>query len=74
VTARWIEATTVGDLLLGAAERSPDAIAVAFPEESATYARFVNERPMSATKIQRFCLRDRLPAELGLDSQTGCPG
>jgi acyl-CoA synthetase (AMP-forming)/AMP-acid ligase II len=31
------------------------------------YVRFVDEWPMSATKIQRFRLRERLLAELGLD-------
>jgi acyl-CoA synthetase (AMP-forming)/AMP-acid ligase II len=31
------------------------------------YVRFVHEWPMSATKIQRFRLRDQLLAELGLD-------
>ena len=33
------------------------------------YVRFVDEWPMSATKIQRFRLRDRLLAELGLEGR-----
>jgi fatty-acyl-CoA synthase len=31
------------------------------------YVRFVEEWPMSATKIQKFRLRDELVAELGLE-------
>ena len=41
MTGRWIEATTIGDLLLRAAERSPDIEAVVFPEQRATYAGLV---------------------------------
>jgi fatty-acyl-CoA synthase len=94
MTASWIEVTTVGDLLLRAAERWPDDDAVVFPERRVSYAelaegswrvarglhefcrgslasfkvpryvRFVHEWPMSATKIQRVCLRELLIAEL----------
>lgn len=41
MTGPWIEATTIGDLLLRAAERSPHTDAVVFPEQRATYAELV---------------------------------
>ena len=37
------------------------------------HVRVVTEWPMSATKIQRFALRERMLAELGLGAESGAP-
>jgi fatty-acyl-CoA synthase len=37
------------------------------------YVRFVDEWPMSGTKIQKFQLRERIAAELAAAGVTGAP-
>ena len=39
--AGWVEASTIGDLLVRAAGRWPDKEAVVFPEERRTYAEML---------------------------------
>ena len=41
MTPSWVEATTIGDLLLASAARRPDRDAVVFPEQRSTYDELV---------------------------------